>query len=58
MEKEQIQDIDVPSDIANNDFVNMYDDYKKSPELTLTEDNNDLDINTTIVKEDSDATTE
>lgn len=58
MEKEQIQDIDVPSDIANNDFVNMYDDYKKSPELTLTENNNDLEINTTIVKEDSDATTE
>ena len=57
MEKEQIQDIDVPADIANNDFVNMYDEYKKSPELTLTENSNDLDINTSIVEEDSDATT-
>ena len=57
MDKEQIQDIDVPSDIANNDFVNMYDDYKKSPEMTLTENSSDLDINTTVIEEDSDATT-
>ena len=57
MEQQQIQDIDVPTDVANNDFVNMYDEYKKSPEMTLTENENDLEINTTIVEEDSDATT-
>tara|TARA_R110002153_G_scaffold29711_9_gene91152 strand:+ start:7196 stop:8815 length:1620 start_codon:yes stop_codon:yes gene_type:complete len=58
MDKEQIVDVDVPADIANNDFVSMYDDYKKSPQFTLTENSSDLDINTSVVEEDSDAVTE
>lgn len=57
MEKEQITDIDAPNDVANNDYVNMYDEYKRSPKLKLTEDSSDLDINIEAI-EDSDAVTE
>jgi len=57
MEKEQITDIDAPNDVANNDYVNMYDEYKRSPQLKLTEDSSDLDINIEAI-EDSDAVTE
>ena len=58
MEKDQIQDIDAPNDVANNDYVNMYDEYKRSPALNLTENSSDLEINTEVIVEDSDATSE